>query len=390
MNRELLQQALDALKLVAPYTDYLTCYASTMDEHKANLVDPTIQSTIAAIQAELAKPEQEEVSVRIGVDVTASGTYVVAFNCRANLARECFYAEWHPLAKPTNEFHPDWDTLKPYHDRIAELEAQLAKPEYSDLRKAAEMALEALEMHVLGFDGVRKMELAIEALESALAKPDETETLKRCLFQMQEAAKALAQPEQDHGFDRTANHMAGEYVDTAQSKAMHEACIEASMRNTQPEQEPVKKALRLKPHECICGYSVGHPLVPKCICKPEYTAQPEHPLDKKADNARELGLDYELEQSILICSNCGADRAKEDCKGERTYCPFAGHAQQDHGFDRTASHMAGEYMDTAPPKQWVGLTDDEILSFVAFEPHPLMNKTSIIHAVQAKLREKNG
>ena len=48
---------------------------------------------------------------------------------------------------------------------------------------------------------------------------------------------ALAQPEQDHGFDRTASHMAGEYVDTAQLKAMHEACIEASMRNTQPEQE---------------------------------------------------------------------------------------------------------------------------------------------------------
>ena len=101
------------------------------------------------------------------------------------------------LSKPTNEFHPNWDTLKPYHDRIAELEAQLAKTEYSDLRAAAEMALEALEMHVLGFDGVRKMELAIEALESALAKPDETETLKRCLFQMQEAAKALAQPEQE-------------------------------------------------------------------------------------------------------------------------------------------------------------------------------------------------
>jgi hypothetical protein len=40
--------------------------------------------------------------------------------------------------------------------------------------------------------------------------------------------------------------------------------------------------------------------------------KPEHPLDKKADNARELGLDYE----------------------------------PDHGFDRTASHMAGEYVST--------------------------------------------
>ena len=29
---------------------------------------------------------------------------------------------------------------------------------------------------------------------------------------------ALAQPEQDHGFDRTASHMAGEYVDTVEQK----------------------------------------------------------------------------------------------------------------------------------------------------------------------------
>jgi hypothetical protein len=42
-----------------------------------------------------------------------------------------------------------------------------------DLRKAAEMALEALEFHVLGFNQVRKMELAIEALEQALAQPEQ-------------------------------------------------------------------------------------------------------------------------------------------------------------------------------------------------------------------------
>lgn len=32
------------------------------------------------------------------------------------------------LNKP-NQFYPDWDTLQPYHERIAELEAQLAQPE---------------------------------------------------------------------------------------------------------------------------------------------------------------------------------------------------------------------------------------------------------------------
>ena len=33
------------------------------------------------------------------------------------------------LANPANEFAPDWDQIKPYHDRIAELEAELAKIE---------------------------------------------------------------------------------------------------------------------------------------------------------------------------------------------------------------------------------------------------------------------
>jgi len=199
-------------------------------------------------------------------------SHIIAKNARYTLREE--------LAKPANEFHPDWDTLKPYHDRIAELEAQLAKPEYSDLRKAAEMALEALEMHVLGFDGVRKMGLAIEALESALAKPDETETLKRCLFQMQEAAKALAQPEQEPI-----------------------AWIKTDKENS--------------------GFLIT--LYEENGWTPLYTAPPKPDV-------------------TLI----------------------------DEG------------------KTWQGLTDDEILSFVAFEPHPLMNKTSIIHAVQAKLREKNG
>jgi hypothetical protein len=31
------------------------------------------------------------------------------------------------LNKP-NQFYPDWDMLKPFHDRIAELEIKLAKP----------------------------------------------------------------------------------------------------------------------------------------------------------------------------------------------------------------------------------------------------------------------
>lgn len=33
------------------------------------------------------------------------------------------------LAKPEQEFYPDWDMIKPFHERIKELEEQLVKPE---------------------------------------------------------------------------------------------------------------------------------------------------------------------------------------------------------------------------------------------------------------------
>ncbi len=64
----------------------------------------------------------------------------------------------------------------------------------TDLRAAAEMALERLTMWLEDFPDTAVIEdrWAVEALR-----------------------QALAQPEQDHGFDRTASHMAGEYVDTA-------------------------------------------------------------------------------------------------------------------------------------------------------------------------------
>jgi hypothetical protein len=51
------------------------------------------------------------------------------------------------LAKP-NQFYPDWDMLKPYHERIKELEEQLAKSEQepvpfpSFMRKRIEQAME--------------------------------------------------------------------------------------------------------------------------------------------------------------------------------------------------------------------------------------------------------
>ena len=40
-------------------------------------------------------------------------------------------------------------------------------------------------------------------------------------------------------------------------------------------------------------------------------------------------------------------------------------------------------------REWVGLTDEEMLALIAYEPHPLANRTAIINAVERLLKEKN-
>ena len=77
---------------------------------------------------------------------------------------------------------------------------------------ALEMALEALTN-----PSTIAVSHAIELIRAELAKPEQDKLLVD-LIQEQRAEidrlrQALAQPE--HGFDRTASHMAGEYVDTA-------------------------------------------------------------------------------------------------------------------------------------------------------------------------------
>ena len=120
-----------------------------------------------------------------------------------------------------------------------------------------------------------------------------------------------------------------------------------------PEQEPVKKALRLKPHECICGYSVGHPLVAKCICKPEYTAQ------------------LEQEPVAWMCENAVG------------YKYFRWKKPPNH-FKSTPLYT------TSPRKPWVGLTDEEaqdiakrLVDDVAY------CSTHYAIAIEVALRKKN-
>ena len=113
-------------------------------------------------------------------------------------------------------------------------------------------------------------------------------------------------------------------------------------------------------------------------------AQPEHPLDKKADNARELGLDYEPEPFEYWNAVEGWVKVDEirkhfDSVGCGTIYKTAGEGRKP--------------LYTAPPKPWVGLTDDEILSAAEEVPITCIRQRDYdLHfapIIEAKLKEKN-
>jgi predicted transcriptional regulator len=79
-------------------------------------------------------------------------------------------------------------------------------------------------------------------------------------------------------------------------------------------------------------------------------------LDKMAENARELGLDYEPEQPKVRTGNC-----------------------------LRVGVCASEGHKIAPQRTWVGLTDEDISEIV----RGTHNTGSFVRAIEAKLKEKN-
>ena len=175
----------------------------------------------------------------------------------------------------------------------AHIEAALAQPEHPDLRKAAELALDALLTCDVDYDydenpyntfDAEDVSEAIDALRQALAQPE---------------------------FDTPESHI-------------------------------VQWSIPVDPN------NFGEAL-----------AQPEHFLDKKAANARELGLDYEVE-------------------------PMPKQEELIQFKDGKCSYVR---------KPWVGLTDDEILSAAKEVPITCVRQRDynlyFAPIIEAKLREKN-
>jgi hypothetical protein len=91
-------------------------------------------------------------------------------------------------------------------------------------------------------------------------------------------------------------------------------------------------------------------------------------LDKKAENARELGLDYEPVATVI--SESGANVT--------------------HSWWHEPALPIGTKLYTSPQRTWVGLTEDEIV-LISADCAATHQHTDIhfARAIEAKLKEKN-
>jgi hypothetical protein len=166
----------------------------------------------------------------------------------------------------------------------------------------------------------------IAALEAKLAKPEQPDLRKAV-----EMAVPLLIGYREYSGDHRIANRCGEVLE-----ALRQALAQPEFDT--PESHIVKWSIPVDPN------NFGEP-----------HAQPEHPLDKKAANARDLGLDYEPEQEELI-------QFKD---GKWSYVR----------------------------KPWVGLTEDEILSAAEEVPITCIRQRDYdLHfapIIEAKLKEKN-
>ena len=95
-------------------------------------------------------------------------------------------------------------------------------------------------------------------------------------------------------------------------------------------------------------------------------------LDKKAENARELGLDYEPVQEqrwAVFCSFCNKEWSVS--------------------YQHPGKSVCLDCDDAPPAQQWVGLTDEELNNFLKAVWGREVTPKHFIQAIEAKLKERN-
>jgi len=110
-------------------------------------------------------------------------------------------------------------------------------------------------------------------------------------------------------------------------------------------------------------------------------------LDKKAENARELGLDYEPAQQEPVAWLELLREARDNCKASIVEEGISA-SRKEYRIDLEARLTAA--LNTSPqPAQrtWVGLTDEEDMELWKRISHLPYN--IVRHAIEAKLKGKN-
>jgi len=105
-------------------------------------------------------------------------------------------------------------------------------------------------------------------------------------------------------------------------------------------------------------------------------------------------LDY-IKETYNFCMVMQQSKEREEQLIKALEAELAKH-EQDHGFDRTASHMVGEYVDTAqsdnqepvapPRKPWVALTHADLMKEFGYTDELLRNTA---YGVEKIIKDKN-
>lgn len=360
MSREIMQQVLRALRLVGKYTDSLTCYASTISEHEANIVDPSVQLAIAALEAELAKPEQ-----------TGIPEFPEPFT-KADI-------EYAPHESWDDERERDWIDLQvcqrnktqlhKYAKHLREMLGQaLAQPEQEPSQPPVFIGVDVTPegTHVTAF----------------YRKPDAVPEMFYSEFH------PLAQPEQANPIDTYERaYYEGKRAGIAESEAI----------KTQPEQEPVANEVQLN---IIRWWPDGFANRLEHVWKDLIGFIPNYKLLDLQRLLAEFGFTMKIyEGEAPNISEPVKERISEPAENLEpvAYMHTCG---SDIQINTLPAHCYGNNwtrtpLYTAPPKrEWQGLTDEErVQAFVdaglelAYMDYDADMKISKV--IEAKLKEKN-
>ena len=236
----------------------------------------------------------------------------------------------------------------------------------TDLRKAAEQALERLESHEYWMD-----EEAIEALRQALAMENFSEV-------NQEIEQALAQEESEVTRLRQVCRNVYEVWAGSEGVPMPETCTEGYLLHLiEQMRDEAKAGLSEKPP--VKSYCGGKPN----YCTPEQgNSSPNYPISESST-------------PFVDTVNISQERVDETAKREHE--PVVGtKTWVKDGKVFTQNLYASDIYKAPPKREWVGLTNEERVLFFTkcqnkfWDWDDAVDIEAFIRAIEAKLKGKNG